>query len=258
MEDPMKFAAVLDRIVVHDLAWVLSAIVQLIEHESGEPLVGHVNAVAAMAKYGVPTEPACYAASIGVRNRDDARALGDLFPVMLGVNFPLFLAWVCTLTADDVAAHVSPETARRFLDRAAALMTPQGALNLLVTESGRLVAPLRGIRPMRTAAAVEQLSVGDELRLVREYDNSADQNAIAVTNEGGTKLGYVAREVARVLASLLDLEEGPRVTSTLATIPRVAPGTAEDDGHRALEGRDVVRIEIVVSPATVGRRRDGD
>jgi hypothetical protein len=247
-EDPMKFAAALDRIVVHDLAWVLSAIVQLLEHERGEPLVGHPNAVAAMAKYGVATEPACYAASIGVRNRDDALSIGDLFPTMFGVNLPLFLAWVSTLTPDDVTAHVSPDTARLFLDRAASLLTPQDALDLLVTESGNLVTPLRGIGPMRTAAAVQQLSIGDELTLAREYDNPADENAIAVTTAGRMKVGYVAREAARVLAPLLDLEEGPRVASVLATRPTAAPGSTEDEVHAALEARDAVRIEIVVSP----------
>lgn len=244
----MKFAAVLDRIVVHDLAWVLSAIIQLLEHERGEPLVGHVNAVAAMAKYGVATEPACYASSVGVRNRDDALALGALFPTMFGVSLPLFLAWVSTLTPSDVTAHVSPDTARLFLDRAAALLTPQDALDLLVTETGNLFVPLRGIGPMRTALAVQQLAIGDDLTLVREYDNPADENAIAVITAGRRKVGYVAREVARVLAPLLDLEEGPLIASTLAIRPATAPGKAEEDVHAALDARDAVRIEIVVRP----------
>jgi hypothetical protein len=251
-DDPMKFAAVLDRIVVHDLAWVLSAIIQLLEHERGEPLVGHVNAVAAMAKYGVATEPACYASSVGVRNRDDALALGALFPTMFGVSLPLFLAWVSTLTPSDVTAHVGPDTARLFLDRAAALLTPQDALDLLVTETGNLFVPLRGIGPMRTALAVQQLAIGDDLTLVREYDNPADENAIAVITAGRRKVGYVAREVARVLAPLLDLEEGPLVAATLAIRPATAPGKAEEDVHAALDARDAVRIEIVVRP------RDGD
>jgi hypothetical protein len=51
---------------------------------------------------------------------------------------------------------------------------------------------------------LEQLSIGDELVLVREYDNPADEKAIGVTTTGGTKVGYVAREVARILAPLLD------------------------------------------------------
>lgn len=108
---------------------------------------------------------------------------------MFGVNLPLFLAWVSTLTPEDVTAHVSPDSASLFLDLAASLLTPQDALDLLVTESGNLVTPLRGIGPMRTAAAVQQLSIGDELTLVREYDNPADENAIAVTTAGRTKVG---------------------------------------------------------------------
>jgi hypothetical protein len=247
-DDPMKFAAVLDRIVVHDLAWVLSAIVQLLEHERGEPLTGHLTAMAAMAKYGVGTEPACYSASVGVRNRNDALALGALFPTNFGISLPLFLAWVSTLTPDDVTAHVTSDTARLFLDRAAALLTPQDALDLLVTESGSLVAPLRGIGPLGTAAAVDRLAVGDELVLAREYDNLADENAIVVLTAARAPVGYVAREVARVVAPLLDLEDGPEVAAALEVRPETPPGTPEDEVHAALQVRDAVRMQIVVSP----------
>jgi hypothetical protein len=101
---------------------------------------------------------------------------------------------------------------------------------------------------MGTAAAVEQLEIGNSMILVREYDNPADENAIAVFTAGRMKVGYVAREVARVLAPLLDLEEGPRVTAVLSMRRTTAPGTAEDEVHAAIEARDAVRIQIVVSP----------
>ena len=247
-DDPMKFAAVLDRIVVHDLAWVLSAILQLLEHERGRAFSGQLNAIAAMAKYGVGTEPACYAASVGVRRRRDARVLGTLFPTKVGVSLPLFLTWVSTLTPDDVTQHVSHDTARLFLNRTATLLTPRDTLDLLMTASGEVLAPLRGIGPMGTARTVDELSIGDEMVLVREYDNPADEKAIAVWTAGGIKVGYVAREIARVLAPLLDLEEGPRIAARLAVRPIVPPGTAEDDLHAAVEARDAVRIEVVVAP----------
>jgi hypothetical protein len=47
--------------------------------------------------------------------------------------------------------------------------TSKLALDLLVTKSGNVFAPVRGIGSMGTAAAVEQLSIGDELTLLREY-----------------------------------------------------------------------------------------
>jgi hypothetical protein len=246
-DDPMQFAAVLDRVVVHDLAWVLSAIVQLLEHELGKRLSGPINAAAAMAKYGVSTEPACYAASLGIRNRSDARALGALFPTFLGISFPLFLLWVAWLVPEEVAAHVSPDTAKLFLDRGASLLTPQAALDLLVMESGAVSVPLRGIKPMATAAIVQQLSVGADLILQREYGNPVDPNAIAVVTAGKAKVGYVAREFARVLAPLLDLEEGPSLTATLTALPAVSHGAGEDERHEALEGHDAVQMKIVVA-----------
>ncbi len=86
--DPMKFAKVLDRIVVQNLAWVLSAVVQLIEHTlDDDAFEGPITAVAAMAKYGVNTVAACYAASVGIRHRPDAMTIGSLFPTDLGSSF---------------------------------------------------------------------------------------------------------------------------------------------------------------------------
>lgn len=248
VEDPMKFAACLDRIVVHDLAWVVSAIIQLVERELGETVDGRLEALPAMVKYGVSTETACFASSIGVRERPDAVSLGIAFPDDLGVSLPSFLGWVNGLTPGEVTAHVSETTARRFLQRAAALITPQEALDLLVTEEGTILSPLRGIGPMGTAAIVDQLEAGDDLVLQREYVNAADENAIAVWTPGREKIGYVAREIARVLAPLIDLEEGPEVVARLAVQSARGVSMADGGEHEAGEGiRETVRMEITVS-----------
>jgi hypothetical protein len=246
-EDPMRFAAALDRIVVHDLAWVLSAIVQLLEHERGAPASGRLSALAAMAKYGVTTEVACYASSIGVRNREDAKSLAELCPAALGAALPLFLLWVSLLTPKDVSDRVTADTARLFLDRAATLLTPDAARELVMMESGRLVAPVRDVKPTVTRRVVAGLSVGDEVKLIREYENPGDPNAIAVETAEGSRLGYVAREVARVIAPLIDLEDGPRVASAVAAVPVIRPAFSEEEVDAALRAIDALQIEIVVS-----------
>jgi hypothetical protein len=55
-----------------------------------------------------------------------------------------------------------------------------------------------------------------------------------------------------VLAPLLDLREGPRIAATLAARRALPPGSPEDEVHTALEARDVVRIEIHITPRPVG------
>jgi len=241
--DAMRFAKALDRVVVHDLSWVLSAVLQLADHERDVPLPSHITAVSAMTKYGVDSEAACFAASIGIRSRRDALTIAGMFPTTFGTGFQHFTAWVSTLDARDVRDAVGEATAALFLDRAATLLTPREALELALTDEGTVLVPIRGIRPVGAATTVAAVSIGDELRLRREHDNPADHNAISVHNAAGAQLGYLAREVARVLAPLLDLEGGPTVAATLALWPD------GDQDLDALERHDAVQARIVLTPA---------
>lgn len=237
--DPLKFASQLDRVIVHDLAWALSAVVQLLSVELGTEvsLPLPVTSIAAMAKYGVGTPAACFAASLGVRNRQDAHRLGGLFPVHAEGSFAQFVAWVGTLDSSTLALVVSGETAEVLLDRAAALNTPRRTLDLVLAEEGTVTVPLRGVRPAGAEDVLRFTGIGEPLVLEREHHNPADRNAIAVLTNGGFKLGYLAREHARVLALLLDLEDGPALTATLASHPPMAeqPARFGDDGTALVE-----------------------
>jgi len=245
--DPMKFAKVLDRIVVQNLAWVLSAVVQLIEHTLDDAVEGPITAVAAMAKYGLNTVAACYAASVGIRHRPDAMTIGSLFPTDFGSSFARFLDWVNTLRPADITGVTAPDTARLLFDRFAALGTPEDALELMVTETGTIMVPIRGIRHAGAAEAARELPTGVPLSLVREYDNPADPNAIVVTTQDGTRLGYAAREAARILAPLIDLED-PSVTATLAVRPTLEDGATGGEVRAMMQGWDVVRMKVTVAP----------
>lgn len=242
-EDPMKFAKALDQLVVHDLAWAVSSVLLLMEQRQDVVVSDRLAALTAMLKFGVNTETACFAASVGVRHRPDAISLGAMFPTTGGTSFGDFCAWVSTLRADDVTAVVEPETAARFLDRAAGLMAPTAALEMLVTESGSLSSPVRGVRHARSAAVLASVPIGGELGIARDYSNPADINAVRFTVDGN-HVGYVAREIARVLGPLLDDEMGPVVTATLTVRPT-------PDNLAELERVDAVAANIVVTPRTL-------
>ena len=98
---------------------------------------------------------------------------------------------------------------------------------------------------MGTAALLSPIAVGEELRLQREHDNATDMNAIGVHLVTGEKVAYLAREVARVLAPLADLDGGPQITATLTTRPQY-----DDDNHAELERHDAIKVHIVVTPST--------
>jgi hypothetical protein len=127
-----------------------------------------------------------------------------------------------------------------FLDHAASLVTPADVLDLLITESGTIRTPIRGIAHARSAAAIAALPIGTSLDLQRDYTNPVDPNAIRLTIDGD-HAGYLAREVAHALTPLLDDTEGPTVTATLAVRP--LGGDPE-----ALESFDVVILTIAVTP----------
>jgi replicative superfamily II helicase len=244
--DALTFVQLLDRVVVNDMAWVLSAVVLLLELELERhplpelPLA--VTNISAMAKYGVDTPTACFAASLGVRNRTDARLLGSMFPTDFGIGFQEFVGWVSLLPHWTLTSAVSAETAAMFFDRAAALSTPRELREIAVTEEGTIAIPLRGVRAMGTAEAIIGIAFGEELELEREHQNAADRNAIAV-RAAGQRVGYLAREHARVLAPLMDLEEGPQVSAVLAIRPHLEP-TREQ-----IEAPDAVLVRVTVAPA---------
>jgi hypothetical protein len=246
--DPMKFAKVLDRIVVQNLAWVLSAIVLLIEHRLDEAVDGPISAAAAMAKYGVNTVAACYAASVGIRHRPDAMTIGSLFPTNPGSSFARFLEWVSTLSPADITGYCDAGYGEAALR---ACCGPGDARRRARTHGDRdrnTHGPHPRHQPRQWRRSDARTAERRALSLVREYDNPADPNAIAVTGQDGTRLGYAAREAARILAPLIDLEDGPSVAATLAVRPT---GADEDTGHQlraTMQGQDVVWMRVTVAP----------
>jgi hypothetical protein len=68
---------------------------------------------------------------------------------------------------------------------------------------------------------------GEPVRFVREPDNDADPNAVAVHNMAGRRLGYLFREVADFYALLVD------VGLVQLSGRLVAPGEPGYEEHRA-------------------------
>ncbi|WP_344612107.1 DEAD/DEAH box helicase [Dactylosporangium salmoneum] len=251
--DAMRFTSMLDRIVVQDLAWVLSAILQMLELRLGQPATGPISAVSAMAKYGVPTVAACYAASIGIRDRAAAKAIGELYSTDATGGFPAFLEWIAQLSPAQ-AGKIAGPTLAKLLDRAAALLTPRNALHLITSGRGVLRVPLRGVRYADGRFLLRTwVGVGTSVELVRDYDNPVDPNAIEVRWRilGDWRLGYLAREVARVLAPYMDDEDNPPIVARIAVRP-VIPTTdayapaAEEAADRLLWQRDVVQLDLTL------------
>ncbi|MEU4013418.1 DEAD/DEAH box helicase [Streptomyces pseudogriseolus] len=232
----------IDRIIVQDLAWVVSAILQLLELRRGIPAEGSLAALPAMIKYGVGTPAACYASSIGIHDRATATALAAHCPYP-EPSFGQFLDWLSQLTADEITTLTDPDTAR-LLIRSTERRSPRTAQAAILSGHGTFTCPLRGVRHASTTAYLAQLTARTPLDLVRDHSNQADPNAIKVRHQG-VFLGWVAREIARPLALALDDNAAPHVHAQLTTDARLI---AEQMGPDQLHVHDVLTLTITLTP----------
>ncbi|MFD4588933.1 DEAD/DEAH box helicase [Streptomyces sp. NPDC058434] len=217
--------SIVDKVITQDLAWVVSAILQLLEVHQGTPSEGVLATLPAMIKYGVGTAAGCFAASIGLHDRAAATALAIHCPEP-NPSFGAFMEWISRLTADELTAITSLETAK-LLIRSAERRTPRAAQAAILRGSGTFTCPLRGSRHAGSIPYLAALVPGTPVDLVRDPDNRADPNAIRIEHEGHF-LGWVARETARPLALALDDTTTPTtITAQLSTVSSAADNAVD-------------------------------
>ncbi|MDN3356832.1 DEAD/DEAH box helicase [Actinomadura sp. DC4] len=231
----------IDKIIVQDLAWVVSALLQLLELRRGVPAEDRLAALPAMIKYGVGSPTACYASSIGIHDRAAATVLAAACPhpePTLGQ----FLDWLSQLTVDEITKITDPDTAR-LLIRSTERRSPRTAQATILSGNGTFTCPLRRHRNAGNAAYLSQLPAGTLLELVRDRNNKADPNAVQVQHQG-VFLGWIAREIARPLALALDEDSAPHVSTQLSTNPRAL---AIQNGTDELSVRNAITLTITLT-----------
>ncbi|MFI1177628.1 DEAD/DEAH box helicase [Streptomyces melanogenes] len=236
-------AALVDRVITHDLAWVVSAILQIFELRSGAPAEGNLAALPAMLKYGVATPAACYAASLGIQDRTAAMRLAARCPHP-EPTFYLFLDWLSALTTDEINTITTPDMAA-LLIRSAERRNPHAAQNAIIRGQGTFTTPLRGIRHAGSAYQLAAMAPGTPLELIRDRTNPSDPNAIRVEHDTAF-LGWIARDIARPLALALDDSPTPAIRAHLATDTR---SLAQDHGMEQLRDHDQIHLTITLGPA---------
>lgn len=244
-KDITETSAVVDRVLTQDLAWVVSALLQLLELRHGELADGALSALPAMIKYGVGSPAACYACSIGVHDRTASIALASHCPAQ-EPTFGTFLDWLSQLTADDITAISTPDTAA-LLIRSAERRSPRIAQTTILNGVGMVLCALRGIRHAASASLLAQLRIGQGVTLVRDRSNRADPNAVRVLYDDAP-LGWVAREIARPLAIVMDQIGSPTITARLATDTYLLG--QEPDGRTQLETHNAVELALTLSLGT--------
>ncbi|MFJ8763158.1 DEAD/DEAH box helicase [Streptomyces cyaneofuscatus] len=234
----------IDKVIVQDLAWAVSSILQILETRYGITPQGPLATLPAMLKYGVDTAPACYAASLGINQRSAAIGLAARCPVP-EPSFSDFTGWLGDLTTDEITDMTTPSIAA-LLIRSTERRSPRNVQKTILSGRGTFTTPLRGVRHTHSDGYIADLAEGTVLDLVCDHNNPSDPNAIRVEHNG-LPLGWIAKTTARPLALALDDRPAPLVTAVLHTDPR----SLADIGQ--LIGHDQVELSISISPAPGGR-----
>ncbi|MEU3907937.1 DEAD/DEAH box helicase [Streptomyces goshikiensis] len=232
----------IDEVIVQDLAWAVSSILQILETRHGITAEGLLATLPAMLKYGVPTAPACYAASLGITERGAATDLAAHCPVP-EPSFADFTGWLGGLTAGQINALTTPSVAA-LLIRSAERRSPRAVQKTILSGRGTFTTPLRGVRHANNVWRLARLPAGTRLDLARDPRNPADPNSIRVEYDG-LHLGWIAMGTARPLALALDDPSGPVVTATLHTDTQLLADTA---GNERLTAHDQVELTVTLSP----------
>ncbi|MFZ3491790.1 DEAD/DEAH box helicase [Streptomyces sp. 5.8] len=244
-------ASYIDEVIVQDLAWVVSSILQILETRHGITVEGPLAALPAMLKYGVDTAPACYAASLGITERGAAIDLAARCPIP-EPSFTDFTGWLCDLTTDQITAITTPSVAA-LLIRSAERRSPRTVQKTILSGRGTFTTPLRGVQHADNVWLLASLPAGTLLDLVRDLHNPADPNAIRVEYQG-LRLGWIAMGTARPLALALDDQNAPTVTTILRSD---AQALADSAGIEQLTAHDQVELTITLGPALSGFHHQG-
>jgi hypothetical protein len=174
-----------------------------------------------MVKYGVPNPIACWAVAAGIQSRSLAMKLAASYLLESEkVEYRTFLEWLGA--ADPEALRLGLKLDGRQLENVSSVLSRSGVNDFLDKYTGvEDLLPydtyVAGIGYEDTATIALLAKEGQSLELVREYDNSADRNAIRVTLDGQT-LGYVERKLAQLAA--LDMDCGLELEAKVVTIER--------------------------------------
>ncbi|SRR6266566_1392363 len=208
VEDLGKF---IEEFFCYELPWGISAFVKIaaevLELEF-EKLPDMVRFTPSMIKIGVSAPPATWAFSAGIPFRSAAQKAGAKY---LGQspqpNYKDFSRWIKTINPEDLQYQFGLKgPVLREVSKALSRFGTNELLKNYTSLDDFLPREtwVRGIEH-EEERIIHALGAqkGDPIELVRDYDNSADRNAIQLHLKGH-QLGFVERELAQVLAVEID------------------------------------------------------
>lgn len=223
--DQRKFHRFIADLFGFKLPWGIGAYVAIAVHalDADGETSEVIRWLPTMFRYGVRTPSASWAMTLGCPSRDLSAALATGFvsdDAVGNTTYSTFVTWFSSLTEEDFAyrfeasAHESEVLSRRSASLVPSNRSITASLRARV---GQLTTAVTGIRYENRTSLLAGAVEGSEIRLVRDYANQYDPNAIQVRLGDGL-LGYVPRTEARLLAPRMDA--GDSTTATVTEVDR--------------------------------------
>lgn len=223
--DEKKFHRFISDFFGFRMPWGIGAYLAIAEHvlESDREVSETVRWLPTMIRYGVRNPNASWAMTLGCPSRELSGLLAAAFASEAdrsGATYTAFVTWFASLTEEDFVYRfgASPHEAE-VLTRRSASMVPGNRSIAASLRAGVSVSrtAVSGLHYDNRVAALGGVAHGSAVRLVRDYGNQYDPNAIEVRGSGGL-LGYVPRTEARLIAPLMDV--GAEMAGTVVAIDR--------------------------------------
>ena len=223
--DSRRFHRFISDLFGFKLPWGIGAYVAIAEYvvSDDRDVSEVIRWLPTMFRYGVQTPSASWAMTLGCPSRELSASLAIGFISELvddGATYGAFITWFSSLTEEDFVYRfeASPHESEVLSRRSAALVPSNRSITASLRARTSLVTTaVAGIRYQNRAALLAEIVRGNTVRVVRDYSNQYDQNAIEIRVKGEL-LGYLPRTEARLLAPQIDA--GAQASATVVEVDR--------------------------------------
>ncbi len=204
-----KAAEYIDKKFVYRLSWGANAFTKILSYNMGMELKDlplFLKELSSMIKFGVNSQYASWAMSLGVNSRNLAHRIGTKFKEEVDeTDFSKFIEWFKELNTEKLGVLGTLES-KALESRVSKLEVNNiSEYDMILTNIKKdgIIVGIKGLSFEDRLKNLEKLADGQSLFLKRDYLNKHDIDAIKIysnTNE----LGFIPRELAKVLAPQMD------------------------------------------------------
>lgn len=197
------------------LPWIVSGFTQIfiaVNDIKESEISDYIKFLPAMIKNGVPTPAASWAISLGIPYRHTAIDISNMFEQENFKGYDDFIKYVSRLTIDDLVNVYGLESP--LLEEVYKKLIKITSFETSEEIDLPYETFIAGVKYADVSAA-SRIRIGDTLRLVREYENKVDRNAIRLEYDG-KHVGYVGKQLSKAIA--FEIDAGLEVNSIVIEV----------------------------------------